>query len=237
MAILFGGDSADPQPTDYAAKRVWGWYVAGATPHVWSRAEVAELATHGIEGTLPIVVPPQSEKWWDINFGYGVLEGLVREAIAWGIPSGSPLVVDIEEAQAGALGQETFRSWAVACRAHQLIPWTYLPETALPKDLWCNRWLARWPQPAPLHPELPPSCVGWQYASEGSIDLDIFADDHDYLSPTLEVVRLVADAAPSPVVVPTTPAPTSGTVTAPSPTERVKALLTEAIGLLDQAGA
>ena len=222
MSVLKGADSSAPQPQLYAGKEVWGVYVAGATPHVWTHEEVAELGAHGVPRVLPIVVPPQDEEWWLTNAGYATLEALVREAIAWGVPTDAPLCLDVEEAQAAAIGgTDTQRSWAVACRAHGLVPWLYSNQDFLSHDAWCNKWLAKWPQPAPADPALPADMSGWQYASETDIDLDVFAVDRNWMTPTLEVMTGVVslalfegkDAAGAAVVNPpttTTPAAPTG---------------------------
>jgi len=80
MTTLPGADSASPKPAQYFGRKVWGVYVAGSTFHVWTHAEVAELARYGVEGVMPIVVPSQTEKWWELNAGYAAMEALVREA-------------------------------------------------------------------------------------------------------------------------------------------------------------
>lgn len=216
MTILKGGDSAEPQPSQYAGHDIWCWYVAGATPHVWTKEEVAELAAHGIKGTLPIVVPPQDEKWWENNDGYPVLEAFVREALAWGIPNGSPLVLDVEEGQAVQIhGSNTQHAWAVACRTHGLVPWTYSDAVFLLADQWANRWLAHWPEPAPTDPQMPAEMSGWQYASGELSDSSIFESDRDYLTPDLRVVNLGAAAEGVPSA-PATPEPSPAAASSPA---------------------
>ena len=201
MTSLLGGDSAAPRPTRYQGKKIWGVYVAGDTFHVWSKEEFAELANHGIQGILPIVVPPQKERWWVDNHGYAILEQLVREAIAWGLPEGSPLCLDIEESQAEAIPPtpDVARAWAVACKAHKLIPWCYSPRKFL--DPYNNRWLAEWPDVTPKNPQVPEGYRGWQYAGNvDGIDLDVFLANEIFLSPELKVVKVeeggVVDAVP-----------------------------------------
>ena len=198
---LLGADSATPKPTKYRGHRIWGVYVAGDTFHVWSKEEFAELANHGIQGILPIVVPPQKERWWVDNHGYAILEQLVREAIAWGLPEGSPLCLDIEESQAEAIPPtpDVARAWAVACKAHKLIPWCYSPRKFL--DPYNNRWLAEWPDVTPKNPQVPEGYRGWQYAGNvDGIDLDVFLANEIFLSPELKVVKVeeggVVDAVP-----------------------------------------
>lgn len=199
MTILKGGDSAIPQPSLYAGHDIWCWYVAGDTPHVWSKAEVAELGAHGVKGTLPIVVPPQDSEWWLDNDGYPTLEALVRDALAWGIPAFAPLVLDVEEAQAEKIpGTNAMHAWAVACRAHLLVPWTYSNADLLARDPWANKWLAKWTQSAAADPQMPAEMSGWQYASGTDMDFSIFEAERDYLTPDLTVVNLGASAAPAP---------------------------------------
>jgi hypothetical protein len=222
MNVLLGGDSATPKPTMYEGKKVWGVYVAGATFHVWSKQEVAALKVGGVEGVLPIVVPPQNEEWWLQNSGYAVLEELVREAIAWGIPGGSPLCLDIEEGQSsrfGAAASDIARSWAVACRTHKLIPWTYGSASFLDRDLWSNKWLAEWPNATPADPVVPEGYRGWQYrGGRDGIDLDVFRANEIFLSPELTPITLHEPGyvAPSEVVATSTPASTD-TVTPSAP--------------------
>ena len=194
MNILLGGDSATPKPTEVHGKQVWGVYVAGATFHVWTKEEVAALKEGGVEGVLPIVVPPQNEDWWLQNSGYAVLEALVREAIAWGVPKGSPLCLDIEEGQSSRFGggaADIARAWAVACRTHELIPWAYGAASFLDRDLWSNKWLAEWPNEIPAEPVVPEGYRGWQYAGNtNGIDLDVFRANEIFLSPDLTPVTL-----------------------------------------------
>ena len=194
MNVLLGGDSATPKPAMYEGKKIWGVYVAGATFHVWSKEEVAALKAGGVEGVLPIVVPPQNEDWWLQNSGYAVLEALVREAVAWGIPMGSPLCLDVEEGQSSRFGggaSDIARSWAVACRTHDLIPWTYGSASFLDRDLWSNKWLAEWPNVTPTDPIVPEGYRGWQYrGGQDGIDLDVSHANEVFLSPELTPVTL-----------------------------------------------
>ena len=190
MTILKGADSATPKPDKYEGKEVWGIYVAGATFHIWTHDEVAQLNSRVV---LPIVVPPQKESWWEMNSGYAVLEELVREAIAWGVPEGAPLCLDVEEGQYEKMGNDAAdvaRSWATACRAHELIPWVYSSSGFLAKDLWSNKWVAHWPDVTPDPLELPAGMKGWQYAGNvDGIDLDIFSAEEKYLKSDLTVEK------------------------------------------------
>lgn len=201
---LYGGDSAYPQPDHYTGK-VWCVYVAGATPHVWTHEEVAELAQHGIDGILPICVPPQDREWWTPDGCQATLDALVAEAIAWGLPDGSPLVLDVEEAQALAMGGpgRTFGAhcWALATRARGLEPWAYGPTIYLGADLWSKRWLAEWPDPQPVDPEVPEPWDAWQYAGgvEGdTIDLDAFREPILLVRPDLAGTITLPLPAPAP---------------------------------------
>jgi hypothetical protein len=196
MTSLHGGDSATPKPDHYAGKKVWGVYVAGATFHIWTKAEVRQLASYGVTGVLPIVVPTQREKWWELNAGYAVLEKLCREAIAWGIPKGSPLCLDVEEHQAAQMPPtpDVSRAWAVACNTHGLIPWCYSTHNF--HDPYCNRWLAQWPFDTPVNPQVPEGFRGWQYAGNvDGIDLNVFRSNEIFLSPELRPVKLSSDGA------------------------------------------
>jgi len=200
MTVLTGADSSTPQPAQYKGKKVWGVYVGGATPHVWTKEEVAELGAHGVEGVIPIVVPPQDTPWWDENFGYATLEALVREAMAWGLPEGSPLCLDVEEAQAAAIlkngsAADVMHAWAVATRVHNYRTWTYANRDFLANDHWALRWLAEWPEVTPTEPGLLANYQGWQYrGGVDGIDLDIFEEGRDYLTPDLKVVNLPVPA-------------------------------------------
>jgi hypothetical protein len=215
MTFLPGADSATPKPAQYFRRKVWGVYVAGDTFHVWTHAEVAELARYGVEGVIPIVVPPQNERWWDDNYGYATLEALVREAKAWGLPEGSPICLDVEEGQSSQMAApaDVLHAWQVAVAVHHFRGWTYGSQAFLLNDHWGLRWMADWPEPTPVDPQLPQGFAGWQYASRDAlgIDLDIFEGGRDYLSPHLEVVTL-----PSPVpVIPTGPSTVAGVSSAP----------------------
>lgn len=204
--ILRGADSATPKPERVTNERIWGVYVAGDTFHIWTHAEVAALKAKGVEGVLPIAVPPQKSAWWVTNVGYAELEALVREALAWGLPEGSPLCLDVEEGQSekfGANAVEIARAWAVACRTHKLIPWAYGGAPFLDKDAYNNRWLAEWPNETPVNPEPPEGYRGWQYAGNiDGIDLDVFLANEVFLSPDLKVVTIEALGSAGGVVSP-----------------------------------
>jgi hypothetical protein len=197
---LTGKDSSVPQPTEYAGTDVWGIYVAGDTPHIWTREEVAALGAAGVKGVLPIVVPPVDEKWWSDGDGAVALTTLVMAALAWGIPAGSPLVLDVEQAQATQLlagGVMTVgHAWAVATRGHGLDPWIYSNDAYLRLDSWSRKWLADWTGTLP--DALPAGYSGQQYAGNvngGEVDLDLFADGV-YLDPTaLTPVTLPGETA------------------------------------------
>ena len=200
MTILHGADSAVPQPTLYSGFEVYGVYAAGDTPHVWTKAEIAEAGHGGVKAVLPIVVPHGDVRWWMIDEagGYDYLETLVRSAMAAFVPTGSPLVLDIEEGLAEMIGSHGLiveRAWVAACAAHGLLPWTYGGSTWHDsfKGGASNRWLARWPEPsgsAPaVTPGMPAGFQGLQYAGNvegGRIDLDIFDGAHVYLGTDLK---------------------------------------------------
>ena len=187
---LPGGDSATPKPAQYFGRKVWGAYVAGSTFHVWTHAEVLELRRYGVEGVMPIVVPPQNEAWWDLNSGYAVLEELVRQAKAWGVPKGAPLCLDIEQHQADAMPakQDVAHAWAVASRAHGYRTWTYSGRDYLLSDMYGFRWLADWTG----DPAIPQGFNACQYIDRpgDGIDLDSFEYGRDYMTPERGVVIL-----------------------------------------------
>ena len=197
VVSLAGGDSASPKVPSYAGRKVWGVYVAGSTFRVWTHAEVAELGQHGVEGVMPIVVPPQDSKWWEEGeYGYPVLEALVREAKAWGVPKGAPLCLDVEQHQADQMVNlaEIAHAWAIASRGHGYRTWTYSGLSYLNMDHYGFRWVADWPTPTPSNPEIPKGFNAWQYATDTShgIDLDVFEAGRDYMTPDLKVVVLQA---------------------------------------------
>jgi hypothetical protein len=218
MGHSYGGDSAYPQPEHYTGK-IWQVYVAGATPHVWTRAEVAELAQHGIEGVVCTVVPPQDVEWW-LNPG-ATLDALAADAVEWGVPEGAPLELDVEAVQAdailaaGAVGS-VGHAWAVAVRSRKLDPWIYSTRSYLLSDSWSRRRLAEWPTPTPVDPGVPDRFHAWQYAGgvDGdTIDLDVFGPG-TYMSPDASgTVEIGAGE----VVPPSSPAPTPDPVTTPAP--------------------
>ena len=190
---LPGGDSATPKPTQYQGKKVWGVYVAGATFHIWSKAEVHALSAGGIEGVMPIVVPPQDREWWTENHGYPTVEALCRAAKMWGLPFGSPICLDIEEGQSSRMTnpRDVLRSWAVACSVHHFRNWVYGSRSFLDNQRYGFRWLAEWPQPTPVNPQLPRGFQGWQYKGQDlGIDHDLFEEGRTYLSPHLTLVTL-----------------------------------------------
>ena len=221
MSVLLGGDSATPKPDQYQGKKIWGVYVAGATPHVWSHGEVAELAHYGVEGFLPIVVPPQDTKWWEDNFGYSVMEQLVREAIAWGLPQGAPICLDVEEFQSSQMSSpgDILHAWAVALAAHHMRGWVYGSEAFLRNDMWALRWMAAWPDVTPANPQLPQGFQGWQYKGDtNGIDLDIFEGGRDYVSPQLKLVNLPLKPPATPIKTPQTKGKTMSSTTINYPT-------------------
>lgn len=238
-----GADSSVPQPALYTPEReVWGIYVAGATPHIWTRAEVEELGRHGVRAVLPIVVPTQDTaiRWWTLGGsetgGYEYTEALVRDAVAWGVPAGSPLVLDIEQATAEAIGASAHSvelGWQHACAAHGLVPWIYSGRTFFDASgtAVCKRWLAEWPEPTPVNPAVPEGFDGWQYAggAEGDrIDLDVFAGG-TYLGCDYQVGAFGSPApapAPAPEATAVEPAPTPAAVEPVPEAEKVA----EAIG-------
>lgn len=185
---LQGADSAVARPGFYGGKKVWGIYIGGDTPHIWTHVEVAELRAHGVIGAMPIVVPPQKSPWWDGSTKTFI--ALAAAARAWGLKAGSPLCLDIEEAQAEAIGSNARNvegHWAVTAHAYGYVPWTYGGQ------LWHNnvgpnspalKWLAQWPSHTPVTPPpLPPGFHAWQYAGNlygGRIDLDVFESGRTY---------------------------------------------------------
>lgn len=192
MTVLLGGDSATPKPDKYEGHKIWGVYVGGHPFQIWTREDVAQLASHGVEGVMPIVVPPQDDAWWELNHGYALLHSLVREAKTWGVPEGAPLCLDIEEAQAekiGAFANDVAHAWAVACQVDKFRPWVYGSKTFLSFDHYSNRWLAEWPEETPER-VLPEGFQGWQYkGNDDGIDLDIFEEGRVFMSPDLKLVK------------------------------------------------
>lgn len=222
IPFLHGADSSSPQPNYYKGRAVWGIYVAGDTPHVWTHEEVAAAGRDGLSRVIPIVVPPgvakEGEQWWakDETGGYTVLEELARAASAWGVPGGSPLVLDVEEDVAEKMGSvgcaSVATAWMIACRTHGFVPWTYGGRTwhEATTDNKGLRWLAEWPAEVPSSLELPGGFHAWQYqggAEEGRIDLDLFEDGRTYLGTDLQVaVGTTPPPATEPVVADPPPA-------------------------------
>lgn len=194
---LPGGDSASPKPAQYFPRKVWGVYVAGATFHVWTHAEISMLARYRVEGVMPIVVPPQNEAWWELNSGYASMEQLVREAKAWGVPKGAPLCLDIEQHQADQMPakSDVAHAWAVATRSHGYRTWTYSGLSYLLADHYGFRWVADWNN----DPRIPQGFNAHQWASDDArgIDYDSFEAERDYMTPNLGVAVLHSDPAAS----------------------------------------
>lgn len=185
---IHAADSSVPRPELYDWRNfdAWGVYVAGSAVHIWTRAEVAELHTHGIEGAVPIVVPPQSWPW--IMPEESVITDLVREAEAWGVPKGAPLVLDVEEWQAERMGSQlpsVLGLWRGIAEAAGYLPGAYGSYRTLasrPAGGPLLGFLAEWPAgegklPSLIH-DIPPGYFAWQYAGgveEGRLDLDLIA--------------------------------------------------------------
>lgn len=220
--MLIGGDSASPQTKYYPGKEIWGIYVAGATPHVWTKTEILELGQHGVRGMLPIVVPPQEPdadgKWWfDSTLVAGALTLLVAQARAWGLTSGSPICLDIEEATAEKLTVDERKMVAAhfveAAKAYSYIPWTYGGAT------WHEgtegqgyRWLAKWDPEGTAQPgAIPAGFDAYQYqggVDGGAIDLDLFEGGLTYLGADLQIGVIGNPSEPAPAPAPSPePAP------------------------------
>ena len=198
MTILPGADSELPQPGFETGKEIWGVYIAGDIAHVWSHAEVASLGLAKVRAVLPIVIPtppsPGVPWWFAADEGAVALVRLIADARAWGLPGGSPLVLDIEQGTAEAmiahdatLPAKVEARFAAAATAYGYHPWTYGGATwhdAVGPGHVAKRWLAAWPATPPTSLELPAGYDGWQYegnAKGGRIDLDIFAGGLEYL--------------------------------------------------------
>jgi len=148
--------------------------VLGFYPNTWTREQVAAC---GARGCLPIVVPAAGAFWDDEYFA----SDLVKDAVAWGVPPGSPLCIDIEEGWAEQMtsgeAKAVVQVWHDTCHAAGLHPWIYSGETLFIYTITttCNRWLASWPDVVPARPTVPPGYSGWQYASGGAgPDRDVF---------------------------------------------------------------
>lgn len=222
MSVLQGADSATPQPDLYRGREVWGVYVAGNTPHIWSHDEVNDLGRNGVRAVVPIVVPPGlpaegEAAWWSVDetAGYPVLEELARAAQAWG--ASGILCLDIEENVAEAMGmqrQNVATAWTIACKAHGFEPWTYGGQTWHADTVGKGkRWLAHWDdQTAPVEPPAGFDAIQYQGNAEGGrIDLDLFAGGLTYLGTDLQPgVIGVSDHPIEPIPAPAAP-PAEGT--------------------------
>jgi hypothetical protein len=195
MTVLAGADSSYPQPARYKGRDIWGVYVAGATPHFWSHEEVHALGAAGVRGVLPIIVPPQGGEWWARESGAETLTRLVAGARAWGLPVGSPLCLDIEQATAEAIGTQARAveaRFAGACRTYGYVPWTYggvAWHKAVGNPSYALKWLAEWSAASGVLGAvggLPGGYHALQYAGNvegGTVDLDIFEPGRIYLDP------------------------------------------------------
>ncbi|MGA3023075.1 MAG: hypothetical protein ABSE66_09840 [Thermoplasmata archaeon] len=197
VASVLAGDSGTPRPGGYGFQVVepdgrwvrfaaYGVYVGGpGCEHVWERGEVAALHAEGVEAAFPIVVPPQTWPWMMPEDE--VLIDLVREAEAWPVPQGSPLILDLEQWQATRMGSQlsnVIALFAGAARAARFEPVIYGGATTIAAAGVVGRFLARWARPAGSPPppagELPPGLFAWQYAGNvaakaGAVDLDLLA--------------------------------------------------------------
>ena len=213
MGLLRGADSAYPQPTYYKGFAIWGMYVGGDTPHVWTPEEVAATADEGVWGILPIVVPQQGVEWWAKAEEH--LAELVAQAKSWGLPARSPLCLDLEEDQAAAIGTEWLpvgRRWALACYRAELVPWLYAPRSTLLQDDKSVRWMSGNPGDATWPVSLAPGVDAWQYATSadnGAIDLDAFPSSRTYLDPRSAVTAGAGGGTP-PKPPPASPVTESG---------------------------
>jgi hypothetical protein len=231
VRCVLAGDSKTPRPAAYRhlilepdgsrhSFTAWLLYVGGAAVHVWARDEAAALHEAGIEAAVPIVVPPQTWPWTMPEDE--VMVDLVREAEAWGVPRGSPLVLDVEEWQAERMGSQLpnvlglFRG---AAGAAHFVPVAYGGDAVLAAAGNIARLLARWAyasgSPPPPAPVLPAGLFGWQYAGNvplpgGETDLDLLAVPAvlmatDFSNPT-GLVTISEEGQVSPVLIPKRPA-------------------------------
>ena len=147
---IIGGDASSPNP-QIPALDVLGVYVAGDTPNIWTQSQIQSSKAKAF---LPIVVPSQTETWWEESKNYSYLLTLVKSADRNLHRSGRvPLVLDIEEAQAEVIVNsksvvDTIKSWIVACSVNNFIPWVYSNKALLTEiennHLGCKLWLASW---------------------------------------------------------------------------------------------
>lgn len=180
---IIGGDASSPNP-QIPALDVLGVYVAGDTPNVWTQAQIQSSKAKAF---LPIVVPSQTETWWEESKNYSYLLTLVKSADRNLHRSGRvPLVLDIEEAQAEAIIAsksvvDTIKSWIVACSVTNFIPWVYGNEALLTEiennHLGCKLWLASWDGLA-----TDAGFDGHQWESGSIYDKDVFAPGNFFMA-------------------------------------------------------
>jgi hypothetical protein len=184
---ILAGDSAVPAASAVYRSRAfkaWGFYCGGDADHVWTRAEVAALHAAGIEGCFAILVPPQSWPW--IYTEEQVLTDLVREAEAWPVRRGSPLVLDIEESQAEKMGTQLSNVLGIfngIAEAAGYRPVIYGSESSLEHRPQARiaSWVAKWLEPSgqvSTTPDAQPGLFGWQFAGnirigESLVDLSV----------------------------------------------------------------
>src|ERR1700722_14341744 len=127
VALERGEDAAyyPPADVDLSGVDVFGVYVAGTTPHIWTRAEVASLGPRGVRAVLPIVVPHELDPAQALS----EIIGLVAAAINWGVPEGAPIFFDLEYSLTSAAGEAGTVGIGVrivqACAAVRRWPWIY----------------------------------------------------------------------------------------------------------------
>lgn len=156
-----------------AGPPVWPWLAVPAISQVEAEAfqhqekgaglpEVVDLAAAAADGEVT------------------VLRELIAEAQAWGVPAKGPLCLDVEEAFAELVGTNLaslLSTWSLLCEEADLEPWVYGSARTLSVAGSRNhKWLAWWPAPVPVAPEVPVGYHAWQYAGNqagGRIDLDV----------------------------------------------------------------
>lgn len=204
---LKGVDSSTPLPTaEYEPYIICPFYVAGATPHVWTQTEWRATSRGGIKGGLPIAVPAQDRNWWVGAGAPGAeLAALANEMRRWGVPDRAPVCLDLENRQTAimnaqldpelgpnrAIATGIAAAWRLLCVRYGWLSWIYAGEdfhnavdqTQAPYF----RWLARWPQPAPSDPQMPVGYQGWQDASLADRDESIFNEGLWWLAPDMNV--------------------------------------------------
>lgn len=151
--------------------KVAGWYLgaAGATPHVWTPAEVAALAPK-----IPYGLPIWVEPFGSAN-GVEAGDSAAAAAHSRGLPIRSAIMLDVESSQAQLWTAEELDNWSHRLDYAGFTPVVYGNAQTLgnARTAGVPAILASWVSSGSWPSSLPAGAAGWQWQSLPAEDLDV----------------------------------------------------------------